>query len=99
MEERKIRRETQRVVQKILKLVQGYETIGKTEFETILDHVIEQVHYNTGLSLEVIGQKTPTVVQALPQEYGQLPEEARSWEAMLTYLYLKYLRELGVLKN
>lgn len=99
MEERKIRRETQRVVQKILKLVKSYDTIGKTEFETILDQVIEQVHHNTGLSLEVIGQKTPTVVQALPQEYGQLPEEARSWEAMITYLYIKYLRELGVLKD
>ena len=98
MEERKIRRETQRVVHKILRLVESYDTIGKTEFETILDQVIEQVHRNTGLSIEVIGQKTPTVVQALPQEYGQLPEEARSWEAMITYLYLKYLRELGVLK-
>ena len=98
MDERKIRRETQRVVQKIIRLAESYETIGKTEFETILDQVIEQVHRNTGLSIEVIGQKTPTVVQALPQEYGQLPQEARSWEAMITYLYLKYLRELGVLK-
>ncbi len=99
MEERKIKRETQRVAQKILKLVKSYDTIGKTEFETILDQVIEQVHRNTGLSPEVIGQKTPTVVEALPQEYGQLPEEARSWEAMITYLYIKYLRELGVLKD
>lgn len=99
MEERKLRRETQRAVRKILKLVQSYDTIGKTEFEIILDHVIEQVHRNTGLGLEVIGQKTPMVVQALPQEYGQLPEEARSWEAMITYLYLKYLRELGVLMD
>ncbi|MBI3798335.1 MAG: hypothetical protein HY268_15395 [Deltaproteobacteria bacterium] len=99
MEERKRRRETQRVVHKILRLVESYETIGKPEFETILDHVIGQVHRNTGLSVEVIGQKTPTVLQALPQEYGQLPEEARSWEALITYLYLKYLRELGVLKD
>lgn len=98
MDERKIRRETQRVVQKILRLVESYDTIGKADFETILDQVIEQVHRNTGLSIEVIRQKTHSVVQALPQEYGQLPEEARSWEAMITYLYLKYLRELGVLK-
>jgi ATP-dependent exoDNAse (exonuclease V) beta subunit len=99
MDARKIRRETQRVVQKILKLVESYDTIDKTDFETILDHVIEQVHRNTGLGVEVIGQKTHTVVQALPQEYGQLPEEARSWKAMITYLYLKYLQELGVLKD
>jgi hypothetical protein len=99
MEERKLRRETQRVVHKILRLVESYETIGQPEFATILDRVIEQVHRNTGLSVEVIGQKTPAVLQALPQEYGQLPEEARSWEAMITYLYLKYLRELGVLKD
>jgi hypothetical protein len=99
MEERKLRRETQRVVHKILRLVESYETIGQPEFATILDRVIEQVHRNTGLSVEVIGQKTPAVLQAFPQEYGQLPEEARSWEAMITYLYLKYLRELSVLKD
>ncbi len=66
MDARKIRRETQRVVHKILRLVESYDTIGKTEFETILDQVTEHVHRNTGLSIEVIGQKTPTVVQALP---------------------------------
>jgi hypothetical protein len=98
MEERKSRRETQRVVRKILKLVQSYDTIGKAEFAMILDHVIEHVHRNTGLSREVIGQQTPTVLQALPQDYGHLPEEACSWEAMIAYLYLTYLRELGVRK-
>ena len=59
--------------------------------------MIAQVHRNTGLSLLVIEQKTQTVLRDLPHEYGQLPEAARSWEALLAYLYTKYLKELGVL--
>jgi hypothetical protein len=99
MEERRLRRETERVVKKMLRFMESYETIGKKEFETILDKVIDHVHRNTGLSRHVIGQKTQTVVQDLPREYGQLSEEARSWEAMIAYLYIKYLRELGVLEQ
>jgi flagellar motor switch protein FliG len=99
MDERRLKRETERVVKKVLRVMESYEAIGKKEFETILDKVIDQVHRNTGLSRHAIGQKTQTVVQALPQEYGQLSEAARSWEALITYLYLKYLRELGVLEE
>ncbi len=99
MDERKIRRETERVVKRVRRLVESHETIGKKEFEAILDKVIEQVHRNTGLSMEVIGKKTETVLRDLPhEEYGQLRAEARSWEALIAYLYTKYLRELGVLE-
>jgi hypothetical protein len=99
MDERRLKRETERVVKKVLRFMESYEAIGKKEFEAILAKVVDHVHRNTGLSLQVIGQKTPTVVQDLPREYGQLSEEVRSWEAMITYLYLKYLRELGVLER
>jgi len=97
MDERKIRRETERVVKKVFRLVEGYETIGKEEFEAILHKVIEHVHKNTGLSMQVIIQKTDKVIRDLPEEYGRLSEEIRSWEAIITYLYTKYLRELGIL--
>jgi hypothetical protein len=99
MDERRLKRETERVVNKVLRFMESYETIGKKEFEAILNKVIDHVHKNTGLSRQVIGQKTQTVVQDFPQEYGQLHEEARSWEAMIAYLYLKYLRELGILEH
>ena len=97
MDERRLKRETERVVRKILRHVQCYETMGKQEFAAILDTVIVQVHRNTGLDLPAIGQKTQTVLRDLPHEYGQLPEAARSWEALIAYLYTKYLKELGVL--
>ena len=98
MDERKIRRETERVVKRVLRLVESHKLIGKKEFEAILDKVIEYVHRNTGFSLQVIGQKTQTVLRDFPREYGQLREEARSCEAIIAYLYTKYLRELGVLE-
>src|SRR5712691_11241713 len=44
MDERRLKRQTERVVQKVLRRVQSYETIGKKEFEAILDTVIEHVH-------------------------------------------------------
>jgi hypothetical protein len=33
----------------------------------------------------------------MPHEYGQLSAAERSWEAMIAYLYGKYLKELGAL--
>src|SRR5262249_23022509 len=97
MDERRLKRDTERVVRKDLRHVQRYETIGKQEFADSLDQVSAQVHRNTGLDLSVIGQQTQTVLHDLPHEYGQLREESRSWEALIAYLYVKYLKELGVL--
>ena len=99
MDERRLKRETERVVKKVLRFMESYEAIGKKEFEAILDKVIDHVHRNTGLSRQVIGQKTQTVVQDFPREYGQLSDEVRSWEAIIAYLYIKYLQELGVLER
>jgi len=98
MDERRIRRETERVVRKVRKLVESDSPVGKQEFEAILDKIIEQVHRNTGISIESIAQKTAAVLRDLPHEYGQLNEEIRSWDALITYLYIKYLREIGHLK-
>lgn len=95
MDERRIRRETERVVQKVQKLIKPDSPINKQEFERILDKIIEQVHRNTGVRVADIAQKTTAVLRDLPHEYGQLHEEVRSWDALITYLYIKYLREVG----
>ncbi len=97
MNERKIRRETERVVRRVLKLVESQGTIGKKEFEKILDKIIEHAHKNTGVDIQVIAQKTNKVIHDLPDEYGRLNDNMRSWEAMIAYLYMKYLQELGIL--
>ena len=99
MDERRIRRETERVVQKVLKFAKPHKPIGKQEFEAILDKIIGHVHRNTGISLDAVAQKTEAVIRDLPHEYGQLNEEVRSLEVLITYLYIKYLQELGVLKS
>ena len=71
--------------------------IGKNEFEIILSKIIENVVKNTRVSISVVVQKTEKVIADLPHEFGQLSEDTRSLEAMIAYLYMKYLRELGVL--
>jgi hypothetical protein len=53
------------------------------------------LHENTHIDIDVIAQKTRKVITDLPNEYGQLPRDARSWELMIGYLYAKYLKELG----
>lgn len=89
--------ETEQVVSRIMKTVETYDQIGKAEFEAILGRVMEDVHGSTGIAFDRIAGITDKVIQDMPREYGQLSEDLRSWEAMIAYLYGKYLRELGVL--
>jgi hypothetical protein len=46
---------------------------------------------------QIVG-KMGKVLEDLPHEYGQLDEESRSWNAFVAYLYMKYLKELGLLE-
>ena len=34
-------------------------------------------------------------IHDLPNEYGQIDENLKSWDALIAYLYVKYLKELG----
>ncbi len=96
--EREIEKDTKRVVRQILNFVEKRDTIGRQEVESINARVMEFVHQNTGIGMGLVIEKMSKVLQDLPHEYGQLDEESRSWEAFITYLYLKYLKELGVLE-
>jgi hypothetical protein len=97
MGEQRLKRQTRKVVQEILKLAESYPSVGKKEFETILDRIIKHVSHETGTSPDQVAKKTDKVLQDLPHEYGTLSAEARSWEALATWLYCKYLKELGAL--
>lgn len=87
--------ETERVVARIMKTVESFDRIGKSEFETILRLVIQEVENNSGA--EVDQTTTNRVIEDLPNEFGQLPEAVRTHESMIAYLYTKYLQVLGVL--
>ena len=98
MTNRKQLRETEKVIRRVKKKVEKIDHIGKAQFEEILDKIIEQVHKNTGTEMARIDEATPTVLTDLPKEYGQVPEEFRSWDALIGYLYGKYLKVLGLLE-
>ena len=98
MSERKHLREADQVIRRVMKIVEKSDHIGKAEFEKILRKVAQQVHKNTGIEPAQIAEATHTVIEDLPQEYGQLSDEQRSWEALIGYLYLKHLKVLGVLE-
>lgn len=98
MSNRKQLREAEKVIRRVMKKVEKYDHIGKAEFEEILDKIIEQVHKNTALETARIEQATPIVITDLPNEYGQMPEDTKSWDAMIGYLYGKYLKVLDMLE-
>lgn len=91
-------RELERVIAKGLKIVESAETQtpDKETLERLFDIVILQISKNRRLDVNQVAQVTDQVIAAMPQEYGQLDEEQRSWEAFIAFLYLKYQMMLGI---
>lgn len=95
MDQGNLQRETEQVVKRVLPVIREYSTFGKKEFESIHGEILRCLHENTGISTDTIVEKMDTVLKAMPNEYGRLPEGQRSWEALIGYLYVRYLKELG----
>jgi hypothetical protein len=95
MNERKTRRDTEKVVRKVVRFVEKFDTIGKEEFSAVNRKVMEHVSKNTGIGMEQVIQKMSSVIHDLPNEYSQIDENLKSWDALIAYLYVKYLKELG----
>ena len=94
----KVEREVGQVVERVLPLAANHRRVGKKEFEEIHGEIITCLHENTQIGLDIITQKTDRVLRDLPNEYGVLPDAHKSWEALIGYLYAKYLKELGKLE-
>ncbi len=97
MKEENLKREIDQVIKRILPLVPSHSAVDKKEFERLHAEIVQCLHEKTELSVDAIAAKMDAVLMALPHEYGRLPEEQRSWEALIGYLYAKYLKELGKL--
>jgi hypothetical protein len=95
MRRRKLDRELQRVVDRVLRLVPVDRAVTKQDFEAINAEVLACVEEKTGASPEQLAALIPKVLADLPGEYGQLNESQRSWPALIVYLYAKYLKELA----
>jgi hypothetical protein len=97
MNQKAVLRDMERVVKRVLPLVPKHKAIEKSEFQVILNEILTCLHENTKIGIDSIAQKTTKVLSDLPNEYGRLPEDERSWKALIGYLYAKYLKELGKL--
>lgn len=96
MRRKKLDREVQGVVDRVLPLVPSGDTVTKGEFEVILGEVLACVDEKTGAGVDRIAQLKDKVLTDLPNEYGRLDARGRSWPALIAYLYTKFLRELSV---
>jgi len=97
MKQEDLQHDIERVVTRVLPLVPKGKAIEKSEFQAILNELLVCLHENTKLGIDSIAQKTNKVISDLPNEFGRLPEDAKSWETFIGYLYGKYLKELGML--
>ena len=95
MNGKNLEREIDQVVKRVLRLARKHSNINKKEFEGIHAEIQRCLHENTRISMDAIAEKMDVVLGALSNEYGRLPEEQRSWEALIAYLYVRYLKELG----
>ncbi len=89
-------RELDRVVGKVIKVVDSADAMDKQTFERLLDSVIMQVAKNRRLDINQVAIATDQVIAAMPEEYGQLADEMKGWETLIAFLYLKYQTVLGV---
>lgn len=94
MRRKRLEREVQRVLKRVLPLVPTGRKVEKADFEIILGEVMACVQEKTGASVEQLGQLKFKVLGDLPNEYGRLDERERSLPVLIGYLYSKYLREL-----
>ena len=95
MKEKELKPEIERVVTRVLPLVPKDKVVEKSDFEVVLMEILTCLHENTKVDIDAIAQKTSKVLSDLPNEYGHLPKDIRSWEVLIGYLYAKYLKELG----
>lgn len=96
---RQVIKEVEKVVDSVMKIVGKFDEIDKEQFDEILGKVVEQVQLRRGLKLSQVASKTHDVMEAMPEEYGKLSEDMRSWEALIAYLYLKYHALLEIFPN
>src|SRR5260370_33612074 len=92
-----VMRETEWVVKRVKPLVPKSGIVEKKDFEAILDEIVMSVHRNRKIALDEVAAKSEKIITDLPHEYGTLRQNYQSSEALIAYLYAKYLKELGQL--
>src|SRR5947209_7571921 len=97
MKDKKLKQEIERVVTRMLPLVPKDRVVAKSDFEVVLKEILTFLQENRKIDMDAIAQKTRKVLSDFANEYGRLPDDVRSWEVLIGYLYAKYLKELGLL--
>jgi hypothetical protein len=90
-------REVGWTIKRVTRFIPKDRSITKSEFGAVIDEILRCLHRNRKISIESLAEKTEKILTELPNEYGRLPESDRSWEKLVGYLYIKYLKEVGQL--
>ncbi len=89
----------EKIFTKVMKHWSKFDTIGKKQLEEGLDIIVKNISKNTKTPIEVVAQHTHSIIENFPNEYQQVPDDMKGYEAMIAMLYSEYMKELGFLGN
>ena len=97
MELREIKKLGKKIVRRVLKKWNKYDAIGREEFNGGLYVLIRSISQETNVPIDVISGHTDKVVEEFAEGYKKLPDSAKGHETLIMFLYLAYMKKLGIL--
>ena len=77
-------------------LIEAYDEIGKEQFESLLNYIIDCVVKNQGVQREQVAARVDPTIEAMSAFLQSIDEDERSWDVIITFLYMKFHQELGL---
>ena len=99
MNDKELRDLGDKTYKQVMKHWGKFDRVGKKQFEEGLDIIVRNISKNTKTPIEVVAQHTHSILEEFPNEYQQVPDDMKGYEAMISMLYAQYMKKLGFLGN
>ena len=97
MDERRLKKETKKVIRKVMKCWRKFKVFDKKVFAKGVDIIAKQVAMQTGEPVEQVWQYTDKVLIGFAEDFKKVPAEERTHEDIVLMIYIRYLHHMGVL--
>jgi hypothetical protein len=97
--EKELLKEIDKLIDRVDKKMEKYDRIDREQFNQVLAYLVGQISKNRGIPREKITAKTREVIAALTDYIKIIPEEERDWSSIVTFLYIQYHQELGLINE
>jgi hypothetical protein len=97
MNARVLKKNGEKIVKRVMKHWRKFDQIGKKEFEEGLDIIIENISKQTRTPIEMVAQHTHQIIKEFGDEYQNVPDDIKGYEAIISLFYFKYMQKLGLM--